>query len=98
MDNFEPTVKHPLINAFINDFTGKDREATIRAGLCMTCDKGLVCQEIISDGLKTWLCEVDADNHRLLAHRFIPFRDILSTKEYTIGGMCQACQDSVFGS
>jgi len=26
------------------------------------------------------------------------FRDTLSKKEYTISGMCQKCQDSVFGS
>ena len=26
-----------------------------------------------------------------------PFRDALSEREYTISGMCQACQDSVFG-
>ena len=25
------------------------------------------------------------------------FRDALSRKEYTISGMCQHCQDSVFG-
>lgn len=25
------------------------------------------------------------------------FRDALSEKEYTISGMCQSCQDSVFG-
>ena len=25
------------------------------------------------------------------------FRDSLSRKEYTISGMCQECQDSVFG-
>ena len=25
------------------------------------------------------------------------FRDELSVKEYTISGMCQKCQDSVFG-
>ena len=25
------------------------------------------------------------------------FRDDLSRKEYTISGLCQACQDSVFG-
>jgi len=25
------------------------------------------------------------------------FRDALSSKEFTISGMCQACQDSVFG-
>ena len=27
-----------------------------------------------------------------------PFRDDLSRKEYRIGGMCQTCQDKVFGS
>lgn len=26
------------------------------------------------------------------------FRDVLSRKEYSISGMCQVCQDSVFGS
>lgn len=26
-----------------------------------------------------------------------PFRDDLSKKEFTISGLCQACQDSVFG-
>jgi hypothetical protein len=26
------------------------------------------------------------------------FRDALSQKEYTISGMCQPCQDSVFGA
>tara|TARA_R110000824_G_scaffold180869_1_gene361400 strand:+ start:548 stop:778 length:231 start_codon:yes stop_codon:yes gene_type:complete len=25
------------------------------------------------------------------------FRDALSKKEYTISGMCQSCQDSIFG-
>jgi uncharacterized CHY-type Zn-finger protein len=25
------------------------------------------------------------------------FRDVLSVKEYSISGMCQSCQDSVFG-
>jgi len=27
----------------------------------------------------------------------VEFRDALSMKEYTISGMCQKCQDSVFG-
>ena len=27
----------------------------------------------------------------------IKFKDKLSEKEYTISGMCQACQDSIFG-
>jgi hypothetical protein len=28
----------------------------------------------------------------------ISFRDEVSKKEYTISGMCQECQDSVFGT
>jgi len=30
-------------------------------------------------------------------HRPAVFRDEISRKEYTISGMCQCCQDSVFG-
>ncbi len=30
-------------------------------------------------------------------HPDIDFRDALSVKEYTISGMCQRCQDEVFG-
>ena len=29
--------------------------------------------------------------------RNVDFRDDISKKEYSISGMCQACQDSVFG-
>ena len=42
--------------------------------------------------------ETVADNKCMtcngVAHQF---RDDLSRKEYTISGMCQRCQDSVFG-
>lgn len=31
------------------------------------------------------------------AEGFFMFRDELSAKEYYISGMCQSCQDSVFG-
>jgi len=27
----------------------------------------------------------------------ISFRDVLSTREYAISGMCQRCQDDIFG-
>lgn len=27
-----------------------------------------------------------------------PFRDLLSEREFSISGMCQVCQDSIFGS
>ena len=31
-------------------------------------------------------------------HPNAEFKDPLSAKEFTISGMCQACQDSVFGA
>ena len=34
----EPTQKAPEINALIGSVVGKDREKTIRANKCMTCD------------------------------------------------------------
>lgn len=66
-----PTEKSPVTNQLISQRMGKDREATIRLGKCMTCE-----------------CP-DAEGTLI---------DPLSKKEYRISGMCQACQDSVFGS
>lgn len=34
----EPTQKAPQINSFLSMLCGKDRVATIKANLCMTCD------------------------------------------------------------
>jgi hypothetical protein len=34
---FEPTEKHPAIDALLTAITGVDRKATIRAGTCTTC-------------------------------------------------------------
>lgn len=66
----EPTSKNPQIEELLTAITGKDRPATIRSGLCTTCN----------------------------AYDVVPgLRDDLSRKEYTISGMCQACQDKVFG-
>lgn len=64
----ELTQKTKGINDLLKAVFGKDREETIRGGLCMTCE-----------------AKADA------------FRDDLSRREYTISGMCQACQDGVFG-
>ena len=36
-------------------------------------------------------------NAQIPAEGFFMFRDELSAREYYISGMCQACQDSVFG-
>jgi hypothetical protein len=36
-------------------------------------------------------------NAQISASGYFMFRDKLSAKEYYISGMCQACQDSVFG-
>jgi hypothetical protein len=37
---------------------------------------------------------VNDDNENILAYQF---RNRLSAIEYTISGLCQACQDSMFG-
>jgi hypothetical protein len=43
------------------------------------------------DALKAKVCT--------MCHKHVPgFRDALSEKEYRISGMCQACQDAVYGS
>lgn len=42
------------------------------------------------DAIKDGICPV-------CRNEITGFRDALSEKEYTISGMCQACQDRVFG-
>jgi hypothetical protein len=32
-----------------------------------------------------------------ITHNASQFRDVLSAQEYTISGMCQTCQDAIFG-
>ena len=68
----EPTQKHPAINQVINNITGGDREAQIRADVCVPPPIG---------------CGKPATT----------FRDALSAREYRISGLCQACQDKIFG-
>ena len=47
-----------------------------------------------ADRVMSGLC-VTCDSNRL---RGVDFRDDLSRKEYGISGMCQACQDRVYGT
>tara|TARA_Y100000310_G_scaffold341757_1_gene441961 strand:+ start:1559 stop:1756 length:198 start_codon:yes stop_codon:yes gene_type:complete len=63
----EPTNKSLEIDVLLSVMYGKDRKATIRDGMCMTCTG--------------------------TANNFV---DALSEREYTIGGMCQQCQDKVY--
>ena len=41
---------------------------------------------------------IDADVCALCRKPATNFRDALSRKEFSIGGMCQQCQDKVFGA
>jgi hypothetical protein len=59
-------------------------------------DKSPAMQEFLNDTFGTGaaiendecvLCQLPAEN----------FRDTISEKEYSISGMCQSCQDDVFG-
>jgi hypothetical protein len=86
--SLEPTPKSDGINDLLRGITGKDRVDTIKGSSCMTCDDGLLCTVTGCGG-----SPVDHNP----GHPFTPFRDSLSNKEYTISGMCQACQDQVFG-
>lgn len=52
----------------------------------LTSVTGVSRQDAASQQICTF-CKKDANS----------FRDELSRKEYTISGLCQTCQDSVFG-
>lgn len=83
--NLQPSPKDPQIDDLLTSLMGKDRRAVIQQALCMTCDVGLTCRT----------CNQPLAKHTA-THTFIPFRDPLSYKEYSISGMCQSCQDKVF--
>jgi len=52
---------------------------------------------MIQAGLSQAVERVEAGVCATCAGEVGPFRDDLSIKEYRIGGMCQTCQDKVFG-
>ncbi len=41
---------------------------------------------------------IEANNCTMCEATDVTFRDSLSVKEYRISGMCQTCQDRVFGA
>lgn len=49
------------------------------------------------DGVFNRTATIEADKCVMCPNSAVQFRDELSRKEYTISGMCQACQDRVFG-
>ena len=53
---------------------------------------------MIAAGFSKEVARVDAGLWPTCDEEVGPFRDDLSRKEYRIGGMCQTCQDKVFGS
>ena len=53
---------------------------------------------MIAAGLSKAVERVEAGVCSTCAGEVGPFKDDLSRKEYRIGGMCQTCQDKVFGS
>lgn len=64
----EPSYKSKGVNDFLSMLAGKDREATIKADLCMFCDGPAK-----------------------------EFRTPMAWREYRISGMCQICQDRMYG-
>lgn len=85
---FEPSPKSDEIEEAITKVMGKDRIATIKSFGCMTCDVGLVCT----------YCRKTYAQHKDEKHDYAAFRTALDVREYEISGMCQACQDKVFGT
>jgi hypothetical protein len=108
MNQFEPSPKSKEIDDLLTLITGKSRGDTIRSMGCMTCEEGLRCQVCDAPygqhhSLEDWsrytayALQAESPLEQPDYHDFQPFRDQLSAKEYTISGMCQACQDQVFG-
>lgn len=84
---FEPSPKSEAIDEMLTRFMGKNRIATIKSFGCMTCDVGLVCT----------YCRKTYVQHGDEKHDYAAFRTVVDVREYEISGMCQSCQDKVFG-
>lgn len=82
---YEPSPKSDEIDELLTAITGVDRRAAIMSDGCTQCNRGLLCRT----------CQKPRSAH-FANHGFMPFRDPVSEREYTISGMCQSCQDEVF--
>lgn len=86
-----PSPKAPEIDNLLNAITGKSRIACIQSHKCTNCERPLTCT--ICNDVEVAKQHTDAT----YKHIFMPFRDRQSALEYTISGMCQRCQNEVFG-
>jgi hypothetical protein len=86
----EPTFKSEVVEQMLNAITGQDGRAAILSHRCTTCERPITCN----------VCNVVEALHitAVKGHDFEPFRDNQSAHEYAISGMCQRCQDEVFGT
>lgn len=61
-------------------------------------DKNEVIEESITSIFGVYRrASIESDICAICCEAITEFRDDTSRKEYTISGMCQKCQDSVFG-
>lgn len=82
----EPSKKSPAVESFLIQTFGFDRRESIKTARCVPVPFG--CGRLLSETTFAQLTGSPQDNF---------FRDRESAKEYSISGMCQDCQDQVFG-
>ena len=84
------TKKSDEINALLSSLMGGDRVETIEADRCAAARNSRVDMGGARDAtLLMGSCEGDGNA--------VAFDDELSRREYGISGLCQKCQDGVFG-
>lgn len=82
----QPSSKAEVVEQMITSVMGRDRRGVIMSHRCMTCQQPMLCRT----------CNQPEATHT--GHAFMPFRDSVSLREYSLSGMCQRCQDSVFNT
>lgn len=71
-----------VLDSLAKAMFGRGRQDSMGASICVSCGSKVV---------------LAVDRSLQLVDGAIPFRDVLSLKEYGISGLCQCCQDGVFG-
>jgi len=70
-----------ILNSLTKMMFGRDRHDSMDAKVCVCCGSKVV---------------FTVDPHLQLVDGALPFHDALSLKEYSISGLCDVCQSSVF--
>ncbi len=82
---YEPSQKAPGMDQDLTNIFGFDRREFIKSAQCVPVPFG--CGKLLTETDFAKSGEVEG-----------PFRDRQSAKEYTISGLCQDCQDDIYGN